>query len=633
MRRSIATISLSGTLEDKLEAVAAAGFDGVQIFSNDILYYEDTPRSVREMAANLGLAIDGYQPLRDFEGLDDAAFRKCLDRAEAKLDLMAELGAPLLLVPATTLTGSSSDKGRIMAHLTLLAERAAARNIRIAYGPQAWSAHVRTLAQAWDIVQGAGHPHLDIFLSSFHLLAAGGDPQTVAHIPGSRIAAVQLADAPNVTIDPISKNRFYSCFPGEGDLDLPGFVRDVLGTGYAGALTLEVFNDAFRGAPARTIAEDGIRSLRLLEENTRRSLGAGKEAAAATLFDPPEPARISCLEFLEFAASGADAEALSAWFESFGFHNMGKHRSKNVFLYRNGQANIVINAEPHSFAQSYYLVHGPSVCAVGLRADDAQRALERGMAFKAQRFEGLVGPNELSIPAIRGLDGSLIYFVGEEDAKHLYEIEFAMEAAQKPDGVALETVDHLALSLPPGEMDSRVLFYRAVLGFEADATWILPDPNGLVKSRAMISKGHKVRIPLNVSQSQRTATARQVNTQAGAGVHHVAFSCEDIFSAVAGLRKSGARLLNIPANYYEDLATRFELEGAFIARLKAAHILYDRIGEGEFLHVYSEPFQDRFFFEFVQRINGYDQYGAANAPFRMAAFARLQRARDRELTL
>ena len=57
------------------------------------------------------------------------------------------------------------------------------------------------------------------------------------------------------------------------------------------------------------------------------------------------------------------------------------------------------------------------------------------------------------------------------------------------------------------------------------------------------------------------------------------------------------------------------------------------LGEGEFLHVYSEPFQDRFFFEFVQRINGYDQYGAANAPFRMAAFARLQRARDRELTL
>ena len=97
--------------------------------------------------------------------------------------------------------------------------------------------------------------------------------------------------------------------------------------------------------------------------------------------------------------------------------------------------------------------------------------------------------------------------------------------------------------------------------------------------------------------------------------------------------QSGASLLNIPANYYDDLAMRFELKEDFIARLKAAHILYDRIGDGEFLHVYSEPFQGRFFFEFVQRIGGYDQYGAANAPFRMAAFARLQRERDRELIL
>jgi 4-hydroxyphenylpyruvate dioxygenase len=172
-----------------------------------------------------------------------------------------------------------------------------------------------------------------------------------------------------------------------------------------------------------------------------------------------------------------------------------------------------------------------------------------------------------------------------------------------------------------------------VLGFEADATWLLPDPNGLVKSRAVSSKGRAVRIPLNVSQSRRTATARQVDTQGGAGVHHVAFSCDDIFATVASLRASGAKLLRIPPNYYEDLAMRFDLKDAFIAKLKAAHILYDRIGGGEFLHVYSEPFQDRFFFEFCQRIGGYDEYGAANAPFRMAAIARLQRERDRQLAL
>ena len=255
MRSSIATISLSGTLEDKLEAAAACGFDAVQIFDSDILYYQGTPASVREMVHDLGLAIDGYQSLRDFaaiaEGQEDAAFRKRLDHAERKLDVMAQLGAPLLLVPATTLTGSSADKSRSVAQLRALAECAEKRNIRIAYGPLAWAAHVRTLAAAWDIVQAVDHPRFDIFVSSFHALAAGGDPATVGRLPGARIATVQLADAPNVTIDPISKSRFYSCLPGEGDLDLAGFVRDLLRTGYAGSLTLNVMNDAFFAAPRR----------------------------------------------------------------------------------------------------------------------------------------------------------------------------------------------------------------------------------------------------------------------------------------------------------------------------------------------------------------------------------------------
>ena len=631
MRRSIATISLSGTLEDKLEAVAAAGFDAVQIFENDLLYYEGTARSAHNIAHALGLTIDAFQPLRDFEGLDEPAFHKSLDRAERKLDVMEELGAPLLLIPASTVASSSSDPERIAAHLRALAERAAKHNIHIAYGPLAWAAHVRTLKQAWDIVQRSDHPHLDIFANSFQLLATESDRRALASIPGDRIAAVQIADAPNVSIDPISKNRFYSCLPGQGDLDLPGFVRDVLGTGYTGALTLEIFNDSFRAAPPRMIAEDGLRALLFLEEKVRHLTKEG--TANFALYDPPAPPAISGLEFLEFAASGADAEALAVWLESFGFRHTGKHRSKEVALYRNGNVNLALNSEPRSFAQSYYLMHGPSVCAVGIRTGDDQRALGRAMAFNAQRFEGRVGPNELNIPAIRSPDGSLIYFVGEDDAKHIYDIEFVLDPPANQAAGTLETVDHLALSLPPNEMDSRVLFYRSVLGFDVDATWILADPDGFVKSRAVTSREKTVRIPLNVSQSQRTATARQVNVQGGAGVHHVAFSCDDIFGTVTALRRSGARLLSISPNYYDDLAERFDLKEDFIGRLKEAHILYDRIGSGEFLHVYSEPFQDRFFFEFVQRIGGYQQYGAANAPFRMAAIARLQRARDRQMVM
>ena len=67
MLRSIATVSLGGTLMEKLTAIAAAGFDGVEIFENDLLYFDGSPAEVRRIAADLGLRILLFQPFRDFE--------------------------------------------------------------------------------------------------------------------------------------------------------------------------------------------------------------------------------------------------------------------------------------------------------------------------------------------------------------------------------------------------------------------------------------------------------------------------------------------------------------------------------------------------------------------------------------
>jgi 4-hydroxyphenylpyruvate dioxygenase len=167
-----------------------------------------------------------------------------------------------------------------------------------------------------------------------------------------------------------------------------------------------------------------------------------------------------------------------------------------------------------------------------------------------------------------------------------------------------------------------VLFYRAVLGLQAEDTYVLPDPHGLVRSKAVADAARTLRIPLNISIGRDTGAAHFVQRQVGAGVHHVAFGCDDIFQAAEALAVSG-RLLPIPENYYLDLGARLGLEDAFVARLARHNVLYDRIGDGAFLHVYTEVFEDRFFLEYVHRIGGYDQYGAANAAIRMAAHARL----------
>jgi 4-hydroxyphenylpyruvate dioxygenase len=261
VRRSIATVSLSGTLDEKLEAIAAAHFSAVELFETDLITFSGTPRDVGRLAADLGLTIDLYQPFRDFEGVSDEVFQHNLDRAERKFDVMAELGAPMMLVCSNVSARTIDDDERAAAQLYALAERAAARNIRICYEALAWGGHVRTFGHAWRIVQRAAHAHLGLTLDSFHTLAIGDDPGGIAAIPGERIFFLQVADAPRLSMDALSWSRHFRCFPGQGDLDLAGFVGYVLRSGYAGPLSLEVFNDEFRASDPRQTAVDAMRSL------------------------------------------------------------------------------------------------------------------------------------------------------------------------------------------------------------------------------------------------------------------------------------------------------------------------------------------------------------------------------------
>jgi 4-hydroxyphenylpyruvate dioxygenase len=630
MRRCIATVCLSGGLEEKIRAAAAAGFEAIELFENDLLCFDGTPREVRDLAADLGLAIDLYQPFRDFEGVGPDQFARNLERAERKFDLMQALAAPMVLVCSNVSPDTLGDPELAADQLRALAERAARRNLRLGFEALAWGARTRHVAEAWKIVEMADHPHLGIVLDSFHMLALGDDPAWLSTIPGEKIAFVQLADAPRLTLDVLSWSRRFRCFPGQGDFDIAGFVQPILQAGYAGPLSLEVFNDEFRSGPTRQMARDGYRSLQLLEEDIRRLEEAkpthnGGVLAQVDLFDPPAPPRLDGVGFIEFAVDAAAGDQLAAWLEPFGFKYTGHHRSKNVTLHEAGGVHFVLNAEPDSFAQAYFLLHGVSVCALGLQVDDAHRAVSRAGDYRCQRFDGRVGPNELQIPAIRALDGSLIYFIdGKRGSGSLYDIEFARTA--EPDA-GVTGVDHIAMAVPAGQLDSWALFHRAVLGMKGDAPpQAINDPHGVVRSRAVVDARHAVRFALNVSTFSRTEVAQSIAETAGAGVQQIALACDDLVTLAQGFRDRGAPILAMHENYYEDLASKSLVDPATLERLQLLNILYDRSAEGEFLHAYSPTFEGRFFLEFVQRIGGYDRYGEANAPFRLAAQARVRQA-------
>ncbi len=635
MRRSIATVSLSGTLRQKLEAIAAARFDGIELFEPDFISFTGSARELRQQAADLGLGIDLYQPFRDFEGMPDELFRRSLDRAERKFDVMQELGCPLMLVCSNTSAASLGDAERAAAQLHELAERASRRNLRIGYEALAWGKWVNLYRQAWNIVQKADHPHLGLILDSFHTLSLRDDPMGIADIPGERIFFVQMADAPLLAMDVIQWARHHRNFPGQGQLDVVTFFEQALLAGYTGNLSLEIFNDVFRETPNRRTALDAMRSLLFLESECKnrlaaRALAASGEASppAASralqrldLAAPPAAQPLGGFSFIEFGVDEPTGQALVSTFTALGFTHTGRHRSKAVDLYCQGDIQFVINTQPGSEARQRFEELGPSVCAMGLVAPDPVQAANRAAALLSARHTSPLGPNELQLPAIISPGGAVVHFV---HAGATLDADFVapVPRAPVPQTGGLTHVDHMALALAHDQLDTWTLFGKAILGLTAGEALELADPFGLVRSCALSNAQRSLRMVLNVSKSQRTRTAQQVRAtgRSGGGVHHIALATQDIFATVQTLQEQGVKWLPISPNYYEDLLARLDLDEDLVLRMQALNIVADvSRGGGRFLHAYTEPFADRFFFEVVQRDGGYDGYGAVNASVRMAA--------------
>lgn len=621
LRWSIATVSMGGTLEAKLAAVARAGFRAVEIFENDLTFFSGTPRDVRKRAEDLGLEIIGLQPMRDFEAMPEPLRSKNFERAERKFDLMEELGTRFLGMCSSVSEDSADDMERAAADLAELADRAARRGFRLGYEALAWGRHVRDWQPAYELVCKADRPNLGIVLDSFHICVNRNPIEPLAEIPAARIGLVQLSDAPGILMDAMALSRHHRCFPGQGDHPVSAFLDAVMKTGYRGPISLEAFNDQFRGAPAATIARDGMRSLQIAGENLNR-MRESQDLPPVTIGTPlPAPSRIGGIEFVEFASGPLDGNPFVDLLAGLGFARVARHRSKDVDLYRQNGLNIVVNREQEGFAHSFHLMHGTSMCALGLRFDRPDLALERANALGAPTYYGRIGPGEALIPAVAGVENSLIYFMGERSegeagARSNWDQDFVFDMQDAPG--RLQAFDHFSNVLRRSEFLSWMTFYKSVLGLENDPQVEVADPYGAFYSRVIRSRDGSVRIPLNIADGGSTAVSRFIDAFGGSGVQHIALATDDIFAFVADARARGVTFLDIPDNYYTDLGTRFDLAPDMLARLRALDILYDRNRQGEFFHIYTATLENRFFFEIVDR-RGYDQYGAANTPVRLAA--------------
>jgi 4-hydroxyphenylpyruvate dioxygenase len=258
-----------------------------------------------------------------------------------------------------------------------------------------------------------------------------------------------------------------------------------------------------------------------------------------------------------------------------------------------------------------------------LKVDDATATLDRAEKLHDTPFRQAVGPGELEIPAVRGLGGSLLYFIDpKSQLGRLWDIDF--KAPAQPDGnkeAGLTAIDHVSQSMHYEEMLSWLLFYNSLLDVTKTPQLDVIDPGGIVRSQVVQTADGALRIALNASQSQQTLSSRFLSHYVGSGVQHIAFATGDIVATVQRLRSNGVELLSMPENYYDDLEARTDLPAGRLDVLRRHNILYDRDEAGEYFQAYTRAFEGLFFFEIVER-RGYMGFGAVNASIRLAAQTR-----------
>ena len=323
-------------------------------------------------------------------------------------------------------------------------------------------------------------------------------------------------------------------------------------------------------------------------------------------------------EFVEYTAADEEGiEALKHLFSSLGFAEVAEHKSKRVWLYRQGDINFIVNAEPASQAEEFARLRGPSVCGMAFRVKDARAAIEHAKQHGGKEFHGNLGPMELNIPAIYGIGESTLYFVDLYGKHSIYDVDFRFypdwQERMESAGAGLKLVDHLTHNVKRGNMAVWAEFYENIGNFREIRYFDIEGKlTGLV-SKAMTSPCGKIRIPINESVDDHSQIEEFIKAYNGEGIQHIALATDDIYQTVTDLKNRGLAFMDTPDTYYEAVNSRVKGHGESIEQLKDLRILIDGAPEkdGILLQIFTDTVIGPVFFEIIQR-KGNEGFGEGN---------------------
>ena len=342
------------------------------------------------------------------------------------------------------------------------------------------------------------------------------------------------------------------------------------------------------------------------------------DAPAATI-SADNPMGTDGFEFVEYAHPRP--EELHALFKLMGYVPVARHKTKKITVYRQGDINYLVNEEPGSHGCNFVAAHGPCAPSMAFRVVDANKAYQRALSLGAEPDEASPAQKTLDVPAIKGIGGSLLYFVDRYRARgSAYDLEFDWLGADDPwpTGVGLFYIDHLTHNVPRGRMNVWTGFYEKLFNFRQIRYFDIEGRASGLFSRALTSPDGKIRIPINEDASDCGQIEEYLNVYRGEGIQHIACGVRDIHRTVEALREAGLPFMPSPPDtYFERIDTRLSKHGEDVARLQKNGILID--GEGVvdggqtkvLLQLFSANAIGPIFFEFIQR-KGDDGFGEGN---------------------
>ena len=455
------------------------------------------------------------------------------------------------------------------------------------------------------------NPSFYLTINSKNILMDGSQPSLINQIPLSLIDHVQLTDISKYISSEDQISNLSELLPNEGVLDLKSFIKIFLKKNYKGSIS--VANNNILNNKANLIKDANRAFVSVFDDVVSSDISLDN----LNLKIPPK-INLNGFEFLEFTVFGEDHTSLVKMLKKLSFRKERIHKTKNVELWRQGSINILINSEKNSFAEQVYLKNGPSVCDIAIKVKDAIQTIDRAKKLGIKEHSQSVSVGELKIPAIKGVDGSVIHFIDQKsNLFQLWNLDFNYLKPEPIQPSGLRSIDHISQSMKEEEMRSWLFFYLSNFNMYKTTQLDLVSSKGIIKSQAISSPEGEVRLNLNGSNNSQTIAGSFMTNKTGSSIQHIAFNTDDIFETVNILSENKFPFLQIDKKYYTQLQNKYDLDEKTLNNLKRNNILYDKNEFGEFFQIYSEPIFTGFFFEIVQRKQNYKGYGESNATHRI----------------